>query len=171
VKAGGAMAREIEDICAAKLREIRRSRGLTLQGFEVLSKGAVKAVVLGSYERGTRAISLERLEQLAELYEVPIQYFFGIGSGKKVEYQRGFIFDLRRIRKRSDLPPHLDAVKRYISWVAQMRSDWNGELISLRRSDSDCLTILGSIELSELTSELKLNGFLFAPEVSEQRSL
>lgn len=165
------MAKEIEDICAAKLREIRRKRGLTLQGFEALSNGAIKAVVLGSYERGTRAISLERLEQLAELYEVPIQYFLGMDSEKKLENEKGFIFDLRRIGKRSDLPPHLESVKRYISWIARKRSDWNGEVISLRRSDSESLAILGNTEITELTNELKLNGFLFTKEVSEQRSL
>lgn len=165
------MVKEIEDICAAKLREIRRKRGLTLQGFEALSNGAVKAVVLGSYERGTRAISLERLEQLAELYEVPIQYFLGMDFQKKLENEKGFIFDLRRIGKGSDLPPHLESVKRYISWIACKRSDWNGEVISLRRSDSECLAIFGNTEITELSNELKHNGFLFAHEVSEQRSL
>jgi len=165
------MAREIEGICAGKLREIRRKRGLTLHGFEALSNGAVKAVVLGSYERGTRAISLERLEQLAEIYEVPIQYFLGMAIDKNEENQRGFIFDLRKISKRSDLPPHLEFVKRYISAIARKRSDWNGEVISLRRTDSDCLAMLGDKEIAELTSELKLNGFLFAAEVSGQHSL
>ena len=165
------MAKEIEEICAAKLREIRRKRGLTLHGFETLSKGAVKAVVLGSYERWTRAISLERLEQLAELYEVPIQYFLGMDLEKKLENEKGFIFDLRKIGKGSNLSPHLESVKRYISWIACKRSDWNGEVISLRRSDSECLAILGDTDLSELTSQLKLNNFLFAQEVNEQRSL
>jgi transcriptional regulator with XRE-family HTH domain len=165
------MAREIEDICAGKLREIRRKRGLTLHGFEELSNGAVKAVVLGSYERGTRAISLERLEQLAEIYEVPLQYFLGMAIDKKEESQQGFIFDLRRIGKRSNLPPHLELVKRYISAIARKRSDWNGEVISLRRTDSDCLAMLGDKEIVELTSELKLNGFLFAQEVNGQHSL
>ena len=165
------MAKEIEEICAGKLREISRKRGLTLHGFEALSNGSVKAVVLGSYERGTRAVSLERLEHIAQLYEVPIQYFFGISSEAKPESEKGFIFDIRRISQRSELSPPLASVKRYIAAIAGQRSDWNGEVISLRRADSDCLALMCEMEIRELTTELRGNGFLFASEVSGKRSL
>ena len=165
------MAKEIEEICAGKLREIRRKRGLTLHGFEALSNGSVKAVVLGSYERGTRAVSLERLEHIAEIYEVPIQYFFGLSSEGKQESDQGFIFDLRRISKRSELSQQLAAVKRYLSAIASQRSDWNGEVISLRRADNDCLALICEMGVRELTAELRGNGFLFASEVSGQHSL
>ena len=166
-----AMAKEISEVCAGKLREIRRKRGLTLQGFEALSQGSVKAVVLGSYERGTRAVSLERLEHIAGLYEVPIQYFLGISSEGKTESEKGYIFDLRRIAKRSELTPHLQSVKRYLAAVAGQRSDWNGEVLSLRRADSDCLALICEMEIRELTSDFRRNGFLFASEVSGQHSL
>ena len=59
------MGEEIEELCAQRLRDLRRSRGLTLDQCESMSGGVIKAVVLGSYERGTRAISLARLTQLA----------------------------------------------------------------------------------------------------------
>jgi len=166
-----AMAKEIEEICAAKLREIRRKRGLTLHGFEALSNGRVKAVVLGSYERGTRAISLERLELIAGLYEVPIQFFFGLNAEAKRENDKGYIFDLRRISKRGDLTPELAFVKRFISRIASQRSDWNGEVISLRGSDSENLALMCEMEIPELTLQLRANAFLFASEVSGQHSL
>jgi transcriptional regulator with XRE-family HTH domain len=165
------MAKEIEEICAGKLREIRRKRGLTLHGFESLSNGSVKAVVLGSYERGTRAVSLERLEHIAAIYEVPIQYFFGISNEGKSESDKSFIFDLRRISKRSELSPQLTSVKRYLAQIASQRSDWNGEVISLRRADSDCLALICEMGIGELTTQLRGNGFLFASEVSGQHSL
>ena len=165
------MAKEIEEICAAKLREIRRKRGLTLHGFEALSNGRVKAVVLGSYERGTRAISLERLELIAALYEVPIQYFFGLNSEATRTNDKGYIFDLRRISKRGDLTPELAFVKRFISRIASQRSDWNGEVISLRESDSENLALMCEMEIPELTLQLRANAFLFASEVSGQHSL
>ena len=165
------MAREIEEICAAKLREIRRKRGLTLHGFEALSNGTVKAVVLGSYERGTRAVSLERLEHIAGIYEVPIQYFFGLNTEPKTEVEKGFIFDLRRISKRSELSPPLASIKRYIAAIADQRSDWNGEVISLRRADNNCLALICELEIREIANELRENGFLFASEVSGPHSL
>jgi len=165
------MAKEIEEICARKLRDIRRKRGLTLHGFEALSNGTVKAVVLGSYERGTRAVSLERLELIAGLYEVPIHYFFGLESESKRDSDKGYIFDLRRISKRSDLTPELAFVKRFISRIANQRSDWNGEVISLRGSDSENLALMCEMEIPELTLQLHANAFLFASEVSGQHSL
>jgi transcriptional regulator with XRE-family HTH domain len=45
-----------------------------------MSNGKYKSVVVGSYERGTRAISVNRLIELAELYEVPITEFFGLSN-------------------------------------------------------------------------------------------
>ena len=165
------MVKAIEAVCAAKLREIRRKRGLTLQGFEALSGGRVKAVVLGSYERGTRAVSLERLELLADLYEGPIHFFLGSQAQASSIQRSGFIFDLRRIGQQRELTPQLDFVKRYISLIAQKRSDWNGEVISLREIDSEALALICEKNLEELSSLLKLHGFLFASETSGQRSL
>jgi transcriptional regulator with XRE-family HTH domain len=68
------------------LREIRKSKGLTLHKVEALSNGLHKAVVVGSYERGNRSISVDKLISLAEFYEVPISEFFGdSNTNKKAE--------------------------------------------------------------------------------------
>ena len=58
------------------LRKIRKLKGLSLQQVEALSNGLHKAVVVGSYERGSRSISVDRLIALAQLYNVPITSFF-----------------------------------------------------------------------------------------------
>jgi transcriptional regulator with XRE-family HTH domain len=60
------------------LRKVRKSKGLTLHQVETMSNGKYKSVVVGSYERGSRSISVNRLIELAELYDVPITEFFGI---------------------------------------------------------------------------------------------
>jgi len=165
------MTREIEGLCAQRLRELRRKKGLTLHQCEQLSNGEIKAVVLGSYERGTRAISLARLEQLAKFYEVPFQYFLAGKSEGNPEVKDRLIFDLRRIRRTEVAPEKIAPVKRYLSTVARKRSDWNGEVISLRKSDNEVLALICEIEQEELYQELRLAGFLFASEVSGQRSL
>ena len=41
----------------AKLRAIRQQQGLSLHGVEQKSGGRWKAVVVGSYERGDRAVT------------------------------------------------------------------------------------------------------------------
>ena len=73
------MSYSITDV-QTNLRKIRKSKGLTLHQVETMSNGKYKSVVVGSYERGTRAISVNRLIELAELYEVPITEFFGLSN-------------------------------------------------------------------------------------------
>jgi transcriptional regulator with XRE-family HTH domain len=56
----------------AKLRQTRRELGLSLMGIEEKSDGHWKAVVVGSYERGDRNVTVPRLAELAEFYGVPV---------------------------------------------------------------------------------------------------
>src|ERR1700683_2207134 len=55
----------------ARLRAIRTQQGLSLHGVEEKSRGRWKAVVVGSYERGDRAVTVQKLAELAEVYGVP----------------------------------------------------------------------------------------------------
>ena len=52
----------------ARLRSIRVQQGLTLYDVEEKSAGHWKAVVVGSYERADRAVTVVRLAELAEFY-------------------------------------------------------------------------------------------------------
>src|SRR3954467_10832154 len=56
----------------ARLRAIRMQQHLSLHGVERKSGGRWKAVVVGSYERGDRAVSVQRLAELADFYGVPV---------------------------------------------------------------------------------------------------
>ena len=56
----------------SKLRAIRQQQGLSLHGVEQKSGGRRKAVVVGSYERGDRAVTVQKLAQLADFYGVPV---------------------------------------------------------------------------------------------------
>ena len=165
------MATDLEIQCSALLRDLRRKKGYTLEEFEKLSQGAIKAVVLGSYERGTRAISLARIAQLAELYEVPVEYFLSPSYITEPEKRNSFVFDLRRIKRMENLDETLTPVTKFITSICQLRRDWNGEVISLRASDSQTLSLMTSLEIEELFSHLRLAGAIFASEVSGRRSL
>ena len=54
------------------LREARGARNWALQDVERLSSGAIRASILGAYERGERATTIYRLNRLAEFYGVHI---------------------------------------------------------------------------------------------------
>jgi transcriptional regulator with XRE-family HTH domain len=56
-----------------RLRTVRKVKGWTLREVEEYSHGDVCAIVLGSWERGTRKPTLERLMFLCEdIYRIPL---------------------------------------------------------------------------------------------------
>lgn len=133
---------EIEKRCAQLLRELRKKRGLTLRECEEASNGRFKAVVVGSYERGTRAISIERLQELADFYQVPIQYFFEVGQKSvKSEISR-YIFDLRKLEQSRTFDKSLERTAQVLLYFTRLRGDWNGEVLSIRSSDGGLLPLL-----------------------------
>ena len=54
----------------ARLRAVRRQLGMTLEQVEQRSQGRFKMVVVGSYERADRAVTVQKLSELAEVYGV-----------------------------------------------------------------------------------------------------
>jgi transcriptional regulator with XRE-family HTH domain len=63
-----------------RLRAARRHRGWSLGELESSTGGEFKASVVGAYERGERALSVQRLVRLAEIYAVPAAELLPIGS-------------------------------------------------------------------------------------------
>lgn len=58
-----------------RLRKVRKMKGLSLTEVERISDGKWKSVVIGSYERGDRAITAVRLVELARFYKVAVSRF------------------------------------------------------------------------------------------------
>lgn len=54
-----------------RLRAARRHRGWSLGDVEAHTEGEFKASVVGAYERGERAISVQRFVSLSEVYSTP----------------------------------------------------------------------------------------------------
>jgi len=134
----------------SQLRKVRISKGLTLSQVSILSKGTISAIALGSYERGDRSISAEKLLELAQLYQVPVSELMsptekGIRSGR-------VIIDVNKLANNHD--DSNDAALKIIQRIAHMRHDWNGQVISLRRSDIDLLKIFANY------SDEQTNNFL-----------
>lgn len=147
------MENRVEELCATRLRELRRSRGLTLDQCESLSGGAIKAVVLGSYERGNRAISLARLEQLARFFEVPLEYFL-TSTAKGRDEQGGWSFDLRTLRNLDSQSIEIIAVKKFLNSLAALRDDWAGEYMTIRKDDARTIEIMLSRETESFFERL-----------------
>jgi transcriptional regulator with XRE-family HTH domain len=154
----------IHDISRA-LRAIRISRKLSLSDVEKLSHGEIKAVVLGSYERGSRSLSVRRAITIADIYQIPLGHLLdpirqSTETAISDSYIPQVIIDTRRLRAIEDSGDHQIALlARFIRRVTHLRQDWNGEVISLRGSDiahlsllidcaeSDCLQMLSDRQL------------------------
>ncbi|MBU3734044.1 MAG: helix-turn-helix domain-containing protein [Candidatus Planktophila sp.] len=128
------------------LRAIRESQGLTLSQASAKSNGGVSAIALGSYERGDRTISARKLMQIAQIYGVPVTAFFGLHD--QANKNTKMIIDCRKLnRDEAPLAIKLNAI---VKSIASIRSDWNGEVISLRENDLASLRIFGSITAIEI---------------------
>ena len=129
------------------LRAIRQSKSLSLSDVETLSKGQIKAVVLGSYERGARSLSVKRALQIASLYQVPISEIFGHREHESGNSVSRIILDLRLISHRVQQEGRNELAKyttlfRLVQRIVRTRQDWNGEVISLGTTDIATLSML-----------------------------
>src|SRR6476469_11196835 len=59
----------------ASLRAIREQRSWSLRDVQAESHGRFTGSAVGTYERGERGISVQRLSELAQLYGVPVERF------------------------------------------------------------------------------------------------
>lgn len=145
-----------------KLREIRKSKGWSLQDVEKISKGKWKAVVIGSYERSDRAISLKKTVELMNFYQVPISALFDeeMVSSQITDSPEALILDQRLINKSSEA--NFEGIKRLVSFITARRRDWNGEVLSLRSTDLQFLAILLDKKPQETINYLKENGYLLS---------
>lgn len=129
----------------ARLRTIRKQRGLSLQDVQRLSEGEFKAAVLGAYERGERSLSLPRMYRLASFYQVPIGQLLPQEEGAEARPistvpTGGVTIDLNALDALTG--PDASIVERFLRAVQMMRQDFNGRVLSLRRDDLRTLSLL-----------------------------
>ena len=163
MKNTSAFAQPTPESVAARLRTIRKSRGWTLHDIESRTAGSIKAVVMGSYERGTRAISLARALELANLFAIPISDLLNEPNLRSDENPRSRRFDQRRIGKllSESEDERLGKLNNFLVAIAQRRGDWNGEILSLRSSDLDTLTLILEMSQNQLTNWLRQENIAF----------
>ena len=150
---------------SAKLRAIRLSKSLSLSDVETLSEGSLKAVVLGSYERGARTLSVKRAIAIADLYQVPISQLFSDGETVELISPGKTVIDLRAINRRALDGTHPEnsryqALTRVAQRIVRSRQDWNGEVLSLRQSDLETISILFDQKPSEVLSWMEKENVL-----------
>jgi transcriptional regulator with XRE-family HTH domain len=137
----------------SRLRAIRTQQGLSLHGVEEKSKGRWKAVVVGSYERGDRAVTVQRLAELADFYGVPVQALLpdAAPTGSSEPPPR-LVIDLEQLQS---VPADKAApLARYAATIQSQRGDYNGRVLSIRQEDLRSLAVIFDETPSQLTDQL-----------------
>jgi transcriptional regulator with XRE-family HTH domain len=135
----------------SRLRAVRISKGLTLSQVSLQSKGSISAIALGSYERGDRSLSTQKLFEISRIYGVPVAEL--LSSPNKGIHSGRVIIDLRKLSLNQDAST--EAPIKIIQRIAAMRHDWNGEVISLRSTDVMMLKIFADYSEEEIGTFLQ----------------
>ncbi len=122
---------------AQRLRDIRKSKGWSLQDVEHHSNGKWKAVVIGSYERGDRAISLKKAISLMQFYQVPITELFpDVTTQVSV---RSISVNLNKLTNSTEVK--FQVLQRFTKSIINRRRDWNGQILTIRANDLQFLAL------------------------------
>jgi transcriptional regulator with XRE-family HTH domain len=123
----------------ARLRSLRKQKGLTLQQVEVLSNKKLKGSLLAAYERGDRNISVTRLQQIARLYAVPVPELLpeDLNPTDETEAPPRLSIDLQQL---SSLPERQAApLAQLVGNVQELRKEFNNAVVTIRTADLESL--------------------------------
>jgi transcriptional regulator with XRE-family HTH domain len=153
------MASDYARALGAKLRSIRQQQGLSLHGVEEKSHGKWKAVVVGSYERGDRAVTVQKLAEIAEFYGVPVAELLpDTQPGAASEPPNRLVLDLERL---GQVPADkVGPLARYAAAIQAQRGDYNGRVLSIRQDDLRTLAVIYDQPPGVLAEQLVAWGVL-----------
>jgi transcriptional regulator with XRE-family HTH domain len=120
----------------ARLRAVRRQRGLSLDDVEETSGGRWSASAVGAYERGVRNLSLPRLRELADHYCVPIDVLLDDPAppapGRPLQASP---VTLDLVALEGEQGGALEPVAAFARRLVERRGDWNGRVLTVRADD------------------------------------
>lgn len=143
-----------------QLRRVRRGKGMRLQDVEESSDGRFKGVVVGSYERGDRAVSATKLAALAAFYGVSVADLLPDRS-PRTSTPRGETLqvDIERLRE-LDGALETAPLLRLASHVQWLRGDYAGRILSLREDDLRTVAIALGVPAEEMATWLTDRGLI-----------
>ncbi|MGH2712025.1 MAG: helix-turn-helix domain-containing protein [Actinomycetota bacterium] len=144
----------ISEAIGEALRRARRSRGMTLHDVRRISNGRFKPSSVGSYERGTRTISVPLLCELSALYGIPPDRVLADAlSLRGSESQVEVVIDLNRL-------PGLEGedgriLTEFVGQVRALRGDVGSDVITLRAGDMEILASAIGSDSMELLKRIR----------------
>ncbi len=142
------------------LRRAREARGLTLREAARASSGAFQPTTLASYERAERSLPIERLFQIAFLYDIsPVRLL--ADALRRVEGRPSVRIDIRRVKSMGGAEAAI--LDGFIRNVLILRDQDVADTVSLREGDLDVLATATGRRVNEFYDAI---GPALAPEHS-----
>ncbi len=138
----------------SRLRNVRRSLGLTLHDVQARTGGEFKASALGAYERAERSVSIKRLSRLADAYGVEPSTFLADET----------VIDLPELHAEDGRPVSADkefalgALARFAAYVRVRRSEPSSAAVAIRATDLEILAVLLGRDAGDLEDLLSRLG-------------
>ena len=149
-----------------RLRAIRKQKRLSLHDVEAQSEQEFKASVLGAYERGERALSLPRLDRLAQFYRVPVDQLLprraDDPSGEDTTAVRPKLaIDILKLSQLSGAP--FEMLTRFMRMIQVQRQDFNGRVLTIRADDKRAIAAMLDIPVDQVALRLEALDLVFRP--------
>ena len=146
------MTGEYDRALGKRLRSVRVAQQLSLRAVQEKSEGRWKAVVIGSYERGDRSVTVVGLAELADFYGVPVVELLPGDSARTTTSLPPLVMDLRRL---SEIPADQGGpLARFATAIQSQRGDYNGEVLSIRIEDLRALAVMYNMPPAQLAEQL-----------------
>ncbi len=148
-----------------RLRAIRKQKRLSLQEVEAQSVQEFKASVLWAYERGERALSVPRLDRLAQFYNVPIEQLLprevtGMeAAALESPINKKLAIDVSKLLQLSGSP--FEMLARYLRLIQVQRQDFNGRVITVRGDDTRAIAAMLDVPVDQVGDRLAALDLLF----------
>jgi transcriptional regulator with XRE-family HTH domain len=150
-----------------RLRATREQRGWSLRDVQQASQGRFRASAVGTYERGERGISVQRLSDLAKLYGVAVESVLPGSAHPEERRERGapparqqrseardkVVIDLVALEQQRD--PSFVSIRGYIDTIKTKRGDHNGLVLSVRASDVWAMAAMATVDPETLVHRLE----------------
>lgn len=159
---------ELEDI-RVRIRTTRLALGWSLADFEAHSGGTVTAVAMGSYERGTRTLSITKLLTICDIFQISLIHILAPAQElTSADSSSRHIYDLRALQA---IPPSVEKsyLLAYIQQIIRERGDWKGAVVSLRAADIENLELI--FAASQVIENHNYQAWLAQQGISLQKRL
>jgi transcriptional regulator with XRE-family HTH domain len=133
----------------ARLRAARRRLGYSLQQVEDRSRGRWKVASLGSYERGSRMMTVTSLDALARYYGVSVRDLLpGEQPEDRAPRVPRVVLNLPALAAVSG--DGADLLRRWVAEIRRERDDHGGRVLSIRQTDLRALANLYDLDVENL---------------------